>query len=259
MSNEKIAAGGLAAAGGFGYTRCPMKAVLPAVLSLFAAAALAQEEAASVAPAPAGEPAPAESSEDEWHPMTEDEENAAKAVLSAALDESFAAAKEKFGADTNRYFVARGVLADREARTVRLDAFATGIRPGAIAEFLLITLNSGHEYESVFQTFALAADIARAFEFIGVPPGLPADFSAYRFWPRGERFEVEAEVDGAPAVPADDEGAPADGEAAPVGADAVADALDALREACAKLAAAGLSPANWREAAAILADAKRRA
>lgn len=53
--------------------------------------------------------------------------------------------------------------------------------------------------------------------------------------------------------------APADGEAAPVGADAVADALDALREACAKLAAAGLSPANWREAAAILADAKRRA
>ena len=53
--------------------------------------------------------------------------------------------------------------------------------------------------------------------------------------------------------------APADGEAAPVGADAVADALDALREACAKLTAAGLSPANWREAAAILADAKRRA
>ena len=150
-----------------------MKAFLPAVLSLFAAAALAQEEVAPAAPAPAApapasEPAPAESSEDEWHPMTEDEENAAKAVLSAALDESFAAAKEKFGADTNRYFVARGVLADREARTVRLDAFATGIRPGAIAEFLLITLNSGHEYESVFQTFALAADIARAFEFLGV-------------------------------------------------------------------------------------------
>ena len=203
LSNEKIAAGGLAAAAGFGYTRGPMKAFLPAVLSLFAAAALAQEEVAPAAPAPASEPAPAESSEDEWHPMTEDEENAAKAVLSAALDESFAAAKEKFGADTNRYFVARGVLADREARTVRLDAFATGIRPGAIAEFLLITLNSGHEYESVFQTFALAADIARAFEFLGVPPGLPADFSAYRFWPRGERFEVEAEVDGAPAVPAE--------------------------------------------------------
>jgi len=53
--------------------------------------------------------------------------------------------------------------------------------------------------------------------------------------------------------------APADGEAAPAPADAVADALDALREACAKLAAAGLSPANWREAASILADAKRRA
>ena len=183
-----------------------MKALLPAAFSLLAAAALAQDagpEATVAEPAPA--PVPAAPSEDgnEWQPTTEEEANAAKAALSAALDESFAAAREKYGADTNRYFVARGVLADREARTVRLDAFATGIRPGAIAEFLLITLNSGHDYESVFQTFALAADIARAFEFLGVPSGLPADFAAYRFWPRGERFEVEAEVDGAPAVPAE--------------------------------------------------------
>ena len=183
-----------------------MKAPLAASLSLLAAAALAQTAATgSLASAGAPEPAPAEASEGDggWTASTEEEENARKEELSAALDRSFAAAREKYGADTNRYFVARGVLADREARTVRLDAFATGIRPGAIAEFLLITLNSGHEYESVFQTFALAADIARAFEFLGVPPGLPADFSAYRFWPRGERFEVEAEVDGAPAVPAE--------------------------------------------------------
>ena len=183
-----------------------MKAPLAASLSLLAAAALAQTAATgSLASAGAPEPAPAEASEGDggWTASTEEEENARKEELSAALDRSFAAAREKYGADTNRYFVARGVLADREARTVRLDAFATGIRPGAIAEFLLITLNSGHEYESVFQTFALAADIARAFEFLGVPPGLPADFAAYRFWPRGERFEVEAEVDGAPAVPAE--------------------------------------------------------
>ena len=183
-----------------------MKAPLAASLSLLAAAALAQTAATgSLASAGATEPAPAEASEGDggWTASTEEEENARKEELSAALDRSFAAAREKYGADTNRYFVARGVLADREARTVRLDAFATGIRPGAIAEFLLITLNSGHEYESVFQTFALAADIARAFEFLGVPPGLPADFAAYRFWPRGERFEVEAEVDGAPAVPAE--------------------------------------------------------
>ena len=183
-----------------------MKAPLAASLSLLAAAALAQTAATgSLASAGAPEPAPAEASEGDggWTASTEEEENARKEELSAALDRSFAAAREKYGADTNRYFVARGVLADREARTVRLDAFATGIRPGAIAEFLLITLNSGHGYESVFQTFALAADIARAFEFLGVPPGLPADFAAYRFWPRGERFEVEAEVDGAPAVPAE--------------------------------------------------------
>ena len=183
-----------------------MKAPLAASLSLLAAAALAQTAATgSLASAGAPEPAPAEASKGDggWTASTEEEENARKEELSAALDRSFAAAREKYGADTNRYFVARGVLADREARTVRLDAFATGIRPGAIAEFLLITLNSGHEYESVFQTFALAADIARAFEFLGVPPGLPADFAAYRFWPRGERFEVDAEVDGAPAVPAE--------------------------------------------------------
>lgn len=184
-----------------------MKTFLSAAASLFAAVCLARaqeaQETQEVSPAPAPPPAPASDPAEEWHPMTEEEENAAKAALSAALDESFAAAKEKYGADTNRWFVARGVLADREARTVRLDAFATGIRPGAIAEFLLITLNSGHEYEAVFQTFAFAADIARAFEFLGVPPGRPADFSAYRFWPRGERFEVEAEVGGAPAVPAE--------------------------------------------------------
>ena len=183
-----------------------MKAPLAASLSLLAVAALAQTAATgSLASAGAPEPAPAEASKGDggWTASTEEEENARKKELSAALDRSFAAAREKYGADTNRYFVARGVLADREARTVRLDAFATGIRPGAIAEFLLITLNSGHEYESVFQTFALAADIARAFEFLGVPPGLPADFAAYRFWPRGERFEVDAEVDGAPAVPAE--------------------------------------------------------
>ena len=183
-----------------------MKAPLAASLSLLAAAALAQTAATgSLASAGAPEPTPAEASEGDggWTASTEEEENARKEELSAALDRSFAAAREKYGADTNRYFVARGVLADREARTVRLDAFATGIRPGAIAEFLLITLNSGHDYESVFQTFAFAADIARAFDFLGVPPGRPTDFAAYRFWPRGERFEVEAEVDGAPAVPAE--------------------------------------------------------
>jgi hypothetical protein len=182
-----------------------MKALLPAALSLLAAAAFAQEAAPADPATPSPAPAPAIASEnaDEWLPTTEEEANAAKAALSAALDESFAAARERYGADTNRYLVARGVLADREARTVRVDAFATGIRPGAIAEFLLITINSGHDYESVFQTFAFASDIARAFEFLGVPPGRPADFAAYRFWPRGERVEVEAEVDGAPAVPAE--------------------------------------------------------
>jgi len=172
-----------------------MKALLSAALSLLAAASLAQEAVPEAAPASAPD--------GEWRPSTEEEENARKAELSEELDASFAAAREKYGADTNRFFVARGVLADREERTVRLDAFSTGIRPGAIAEFLLITINSGHEYESMFQTFAFAADVARAFEFLGLPPGRPADFAAYRFWPAGERVEVLAEIDGAAPVPAE--------------------------------------------------------
>ncbi len=178
-----------------------MKAILPAALSLLAAAAFAQE-----AEEPAAEPAAADASAiaaDEGRPTTEEEEKALKAALEAELDAAFAAAKERFGADTGRWFVARGVLADRESRTVRVDAWTTGVRSGAIAEFLLITLNSGHEYEALFQTSALAADIARAFEFLGLPPGRSADYAAFRFWPSGELVAADVSVDGADPVPAE--------------------------------------------------------
>lgn len=53
--------------------------------------------------------------------------------------------------------------------------------------------------------------------------------------------------------------APAEAVGATQGAEAVADALDALREACEKLAAATPTARDWKAAAAILADAKRRA
>lgn len=175
-----------------------MKAILPAALCLLGAAVFAQGAEGPAAPAPS-EPAAAE----EDRPLSEEEEAALKAGLEAALDASFAAAKERFGADTGRWFVARGVLADRESRTVRLDAWTTGVRPGAIVEFLLITLNSGHDYESLFQTSALAADIARAFDFLGLPPGRPVDYSAFRFWPSGELVSADVSVDGAGAVPAE--------------------------------------------------------
>ena len=130
----------------------------------------------------------------------EEEEKAALDRLVAAANEAFDADRERFS-DTNRWFVSRAVVADREARTVRVDAFTTGLPPGSILEFFLITLNSGHDYEGVFRTVAFASDIARAVEFLGLPPGRRADPAKLRFWPIGERVLATASIDGAEPVP----------------------------------------------------------
>ena len=130
----------------------------------------------------------------------ESKKDAAMKAFSERLDAGLAARAEAC-ADTNRFFVAKGVLADREKGTVEVDAFTTGTQPGSICEFYLITINSGHDYEAVFQTFALASDIAKAFEFLGVPAGSPVAYPKMRFWSAGERVAATASVDGAPARP----------------------------------------------------------
>lgn len=130
----------------------------------------------------------------------ESKKDAAMKAFSEKLDAGLAARAETC-ADTNRFFVAKGVLADRENGTVEVDAFTTGTQPGSICEFYLITINSGHDYEAVFQTFALASDIAKAFEFLGVPAGRPVAYPKMRFWSAGERIAATASVDGAPARP----------------------------------------------------------
>lgn len=154
------------------------------LLASFAAAALAQETP------PAADP---------WL-AAEAKKDAAQKALSARLDADLARRSAEC-ADTNRWFVAKGVLADREAGTVLVDAFTTGTEPGSICEFYLITLNSGHDYEAVFQTFAFASDVAKAFEFLGVPAGRPVDYPKMRFWSAGERVAATASVGGAPARP----------------------------------------------------------
>ena len=126
--------------------------------------------------------------------------DAAKKALAAKIDADFAKRAAEC-ADTNRFFVAKGVLADRQAGTVAVDAFTTGTQTNSICEFYLITLNSGHDYESVFQTFALASDVAKAFEFLGVPAGRPVDYTKMRFWSAGERIAATASVAGGPALP----------------------------------------------------------
>ena len=126
--------------------------------------------------------------------------DAAKKALADKLDADFAKRVAEC-ADTNRWFFAKGVLADREKGTVEVDAFTTGTQTNSICEFYLITLNSGHDYEAVFQTFAFASDVAKAFEFLGVPAGRPVAYPKMRFWSAGERVAATASVDGAPARP----------------------------------------------------------
>ena len=126
--------------------------------------------------------------------------DAAKKALAAKIDADFEKRAAEC-ADTNRFFVAKGVLADRQAGTVAVDAFTTGTQTNSICEFYLITLNSGHDYEAVFQTFALASDIAKACEFLGLPKGRPVDYPKMRYWSAGERIAATASVAGGPAVP----------------------------------------------------------
>lgn len=83
--------------------------------------------------------------------------------------------------------VARRGGAGDAAWRVEVEAVPTGLGVGAIVEFPLITLNSGHEYEALFRTPARAADVRAAMAFAGLRPGAPASAADFRFWPRGER------------------------------------------------------------------------
>ncbi|MGI5869119.1 MAG: hypothetical protein ACOX9C_06735 [Kiritimatiellia bacterium] len=124
----------------------------------------------------------------------------ARVALAKACDERYAANASRYANDATR-FVARGLLADKTTRTITLDAFTTGVGPGDVAEFFLITENSGHGYESLMTTFAKADDICKAIEFIGVPRGRSVNYDKYIFWPKGERLLGTAKIGEADPVP----------------------------------------------------------
>lgn len=86
-----------------------------------------------------------------------------------------------------------GVVADRTARTVRIEARACGVAAGTTTEFYLIAPNSGHNYESVAVSRAKALDVRRALEFIGLPAGRPVNPDLLHFWPRGEAVNAFVE------------------------------------------------------------------
>lgn len=96
----------------------------------------------------------------------------------------------RFGTSSN-HLVRYGLLADRTGRWVRIAAEACGHKSPTPTEFFLISTRSGHDYESLAVSFASGRDLHDALEFIGLPPGLPIDPAARRFWPKGERVRTE--------------------------------------------------------------------
>lgn len=130
----------------------------------------------------------------------DDQPSPARLALARACDARYDANTNRFAGDPAR-FIARGVLADKTARTVTLDATTTGVGPGDVAEFFLITENSGHGYEALLVSFAKADDVCKAIEFIGVPRGRGVNYERFAFWPKGERLLATARIGDAAPVP----------------------------------------------------------
>jgi hypothetical protein len=113
-------------------------------------------------------------------------------AAAVARERNAAVVQEIFRRDTAAhgdkpdFLVLPGLLADRAAQRVTLQAETTALAAGDIAEFFLIAQNSGHDYEALAVSFAKPSDIHDALVFIGLQPGQPADPGRLRFWPKGE-------------------------------------------------------------------------
>ena len=104
--------------------------------------------------------------------------------------EAWTQAQQKLQAGNTNVWVTRGLVADRAAHTVEFVVEATGLAAGSIAEFLVVGESSEKDYEALTVSFARAADICHALEFLGVPRGRPVKPSICQFWPRGERVKA---------------------------------------------------------------------
>lgn len=94
------------------------------------------------------------------------------------------------------------LVADRTKKQVSFFAETTALSQPEI-EFLLVTRNSGHDYEALAISLAEARDIHQALEFIGMKPGRCVDYRKFAFWPKGERVLVsvkDAKKEDSPAV-----------------------------------------------------------
>jgi hypothetical protein len=122
-------------------------------------------------------------------PEPADEAKAIRATNRAAVIKR-QKSNEQRARDNADLMARHGLLADRKARRITLDVEATGLKEGDIAEFFMISLTSGHSYESLLISFAAPGDVIRALEFIGMTRGRPARHDRLQFWPKGERVFV---------------------------------------------------------------------
>ncbi len=83
-----------------------------------------------------------------------------------------------------------GIVASRKTRTVEILAVACGLSKRDPAEFLLVAEN-GRDYEALTMTIAKPSDVHAALTFIGVEPGHPIQPTEFRFWPKGERVDIQ--------------------------------------------------------------------
>ncbi|MFZ4394660.1 MAG: hypothetical protein ACOYOU_03425 [Kiritimatiellia bacterium] len=99
-------------------------------------------------------------------------------------------ATQKQQAGNTNVWIARGLHADRSARTVEFVVEATGLTTDALTEFLVVSTSSEKDYESLAVSLAHAGDICRGLEFVGMPRGRPVKPAICQFWPKGERVRA---------------------------------------------------------------------
>jgi hypothetical protein len=131
-------------------------------MTLLAAAARAQEPGPSAAPTP----------------------------FQAAVEERYRAHVAAHG-ENREMLVRRGLLADRRARRVTLDAVASReMGANDPVEFLLIGQESAKAYEALAVAFARPGEVREALLFIGLPAGRSVNFQRFCYWPKGERVTL---------------------------------------------------------------------
>jgi hypothetical protein len=86
--------------------------------------------------------------------------------------------------------VSRGLVADRRTRRIDLLAVSTGVAKNSPVEFLLVSPESGHDYEALAIAAVDPSTVHEALTFIGLEPGRSVNSSELEFWPKGERVTI---------------------------------------------------------------------